>query len=176
MTKTFIVTIMLIATSFIAISQDNYQTFTSAGFKVECNCILKVNSVFIQAANQQGVKGIIGAFICAENEESPETGVIININVYDESPSYNRIPSNGHFDFDKRYLASYAKDLSSAGYNYNYATYQGVDALEYTFDQMGLPTKAIFFLKNKKTYLLQVATRKELATKYSTLKNSFELL
>ena len=159
-----------------SIAQDTYQIFAVEGFKVKCNCKLKVNSTFIQMAKQQGQKGIIGAYICAENEDDPDSGVIININVYDESLSYNSIPATGYAQFNKNYLASYAKNLSSAGYNYNYTTYKGVDALEYTYNQMELPTKAIMFLKNKRSYLLQVATRKELITKYAALKSSFEIL
>ena len=157
-------------------AQDSYQTFASAGFKIKCACKLYVNSTFIQMAKQQGKNDIIAAYICGENKESPETGVIVNINIYDESKSYNIIQPSGYAYFEKKYLEHYAANLSNAGISYNYTTYQGVSALEYNFDQLGLPTKALMFLKNKKSYLLQVATRNNLTTKFTALKTSFEIL
>ena len=172
---TLIATIaLLIATRLFA--QEASQTFPSAGFKVKCGCNLYVNTTFIQAAKQQGANNIIAAYICAENQESSENGAIYNINVYDESAGYQKIKPEHHAFFEKKCLESYARNLSNAGYSYNYITYQGASALEYSFDQMGLPTKAIVFYKNKKSYLIQVATRNSLATKYNALKSSFALI
>lgn len=157
-------------------AQGSYQIFTSQGFKVKCECSLYENLVFIQAAKQQGVKNILAAYICAENKDSPDYGVIVNINIYDESGGYNNIKPSNYAFFEKRCLDQYAQGLSKAGFSYSYITYQGTSALEYYFDQMGLPTKAVMFLKNKKSYLIQVATRNSLTTKYNALKTSFELL
>lgn len=53
--------------------QDNYQVFRSAGFKVKCSCILKVNSAFIQMIKDQH-KSVIGAYICPEHEDDPDYG------------------------------------------------------------------------------------------------------
>jgi hypothetical protein len=103
-------------------------------------------------------------------------GVIHNINIYDESKNYKNIQSSGYATFEKEYLEEYATNLKNAGMRYTYVTYQGVSALEYTFDQQGLPTKALIFLKNKKSYLLQVGTSLNLNTKYSLLKSSFVIL
>lgn len=176
MRKTLLIITLFFAATFIGKSQAGYQTFPSAGFKVKCGCKLYVNSTFIQMAKQQGEMGIIGAYICAENEDNPDIAVIVNINVYDESPSYKSISTTGYALFEKKYLDQYAKNLSSSGIQYNYTTYKGVSALEYTYDQNGTPTKAIMFLNGKKSYLLQTATRKGLTTKYTALKNSFEIL
>jgi hypothetical protein len=155
--------------------QNTYQTFPSAGFKVKCGCKLYVNTTFIQMAKQQGADNIIAAYICAENEDNPDYGVISNINIYDESKSYKKIQPSGYAYFEKKYLEGYANNLKNAGMSCKFTTYQGVSALEYTFDQMGLPTKAIIFLKNKKSYLLQVGARSSLTTKFNTLKTSFEV-
>ena len=127
-------------------------------------------------AKQQGANNILAAYICAENEDNPDLGVIHNINIYDESKSYKNIQPLGYATFEKKYLEQYATNLKNAGMSYTYTTYQGVSAIEYTFDQQGLPTKAIIFLKNKKSYLLQVGTKKSLTTKYNSLKTSFVLL
>ena len=176
--KTKIISMTILALLFVAniYGQETYQTFTTAGFKVKCGCKLYVNTTFIQMAKQQGANNIIAAYICAENEDNPDLGVINNINVYDESKSYKNIQPSGYAYFEKKYLEQYATNLKNAGISYTYATYQGVSALEYTFDQQGLPTKAIMFLKNKKSYLLQVGTRKSLTTKYNSLKSSFVIL
>ncbi len=155
--------------------QNSYQTFSSAGFKVKCPCTLKVNSTFIQMMKGQN-KTVVGAYVCAENEDNPEYGVINNINIYDESSSYVKIPSNGYAYFEKKYLEQYASQLAANGMTYKYVTFKGVTALEYSFDQMDLPTKAIMFLRNKKSYLIQVGARQNLETKFSSLKSSFEFL
>jgi hypothetical protein len=157
-------------------AQNSYQTFASAGFKIKCACNLYINSTFIKLANQTGSKDIIAAYICAENEDSPELGIIYNINIYNESKSYAKIPPARYAYFEKKYLEAYAANLSNAGIPFSYTIYQGVTALEYSFDQQGLPTKAIMFLKNKKSYLLQVGTRNGLTTKFNLLKTSFVLL
>ena len=121
-------------------------------------------------------KAVIAAYLCAENEDNPEYGVINNINIYDESSSYSGISRDKYAYFEKKYLEEYAKQLSANGMTYEYVTYKGVSALQYSFDQMGLPTKAIMFLKDKKSYLIQVGSRYNLATKFNALKNSFEII
>jgi hypothetical protein len=173
-----IISSAILTITFIAsvIGQNNYQTFTTAGFKVNCGCKLYVNSTFIQMAKQQGANNIIAAYLCAEGEDNPDIGAIYNINVYDESNSYKNIQPSGYALFEEKYIMQYAANLKNAGINYTYITYQGVSAIEYTFDQQGLPTKAIIFLKNKRSYLLQVGTRKNLTTKYNLLKSSFAIL
>jgi len=160
------------------LEQGTYQTFASAGFRVKCNCNLFLNTTFMKMAKQQGVNNIIAAYACAENEDDPAIGVIININIYDVSEDYKAIPESEYSRLAEMVLKQYASQLSNSGItdNYTYTTYQGVQALEYTFDQMGLPTKAIIFHKNKKSYLLQVGTRNNLAAKYTSLKNNFEVI
>lgn len=176
--KTKIISTTFLALLFVAniYGQETNQTFTSAGFKVKCGCKLYVNTTFIQMAKQQGMNNILAAYICAQNEDNPDIGVIHNINIYDESKSYKNIQPSGYATFDKKYLEQYATNLKNSGISYNYITYQGVSAIEYTFDQQGLPTKAIIFLKNKKSYLLQVGTRKSLTTKFNSLKSSFVII
>lgn len=174
-----IIPILILALFFAATvyGQETYQTFPKAGFKVKCGCKLYTNSTFIQMAQQQGTTNIIAAYICSENEDSPETGVITNINVMDESKSFKNVKTSDYTYFEKKALEKYAVNLKNAGMSYSYTTFQGVSAIEYTFDQGGtLPTKAIVFYKNKKSYLLQVATRKNLTAKYNKLKNSFIIL
>jgi len=176
MKKSFITTVLVIAAILAAISQENYQTFPSAGFKVKCECTLRTNSLFIQMASQQGNNDIVGAYICAENENDPSTGCIININIYDESKRYKNIKSSYHEYFTKKILEKYASNLSQAGFSYSFISFQGESALEYTFDQNGVPTKALFFYKNQRSYLLQVASRNGLTQKYNSIKNSFQIL
>ena len=157
-------------------SQDEYQTITTGGFKVKCPCRLRSNSTFLQLARKQGIQNVIGVFICTENEGNPSIGVLVNINVYDESAPYTKIEPSGYAYFEKQYIIEYAKNLSNASISFSYITYQGVLAVEYTYDQMGVPTKALVFLKDKKSYLIQVATRKSLNTKYDYIKGSFQVL
>jgi hypothetical protein len=157
-------------------AQNKVQVFKNAGFKVMCGCDLYVNSIFIDMTKQNGINNILAAYICAENKDNSEIGVVNNINVTDEIASFNKINPSNYAYFEKKTLETYALNLKNGGFNYNYITFKGVSALEYTFEQQGLPTKALFFLKNKKTYLIQVATRKNLSSKYNLLKYSFEFL
>lgn len=176
--KKKIISMTILALLFVAniYGQENYQTFANAGFKVKCGCNLYINTTFISMAKQQGMNNIIAAYICAENEDNPDIGVINNINIYDESKSYKNIQPSGYSTFEREYLGQYATNLKNAGISYSYTTYQGVSAIEYTFDQLGLPTKAIIFLKNKKSYLIQVGTRSNLTTKFNSLTTSFVIL
>ncbi len=154
-----------------------YQTFNSAGFKIKFHCRLSDNTVFINKAKQQGVNNIIGAYVCTENEDNPNSEVIININVYDHSEEYKNISTDYYATFEGGCLNEYANNLGRVGISYNEVTYQGINALEYKFDQAGLPpAKAIMFYHNKKSYLLQVATRNDLDARFSLLKASFKLI
>lgn len=175
-TKITPITIFLLFFFLRSYTQEAYQTFPSAGFKVKCGCKLYANTQFIQMAKQQGMSNILAAYICAENQDNPATGVINNINIYDESNNYKNVQPSNYASFERKYLEQYASNLKNSGINYSFITYQGVSAIEYSFDQQGLPTKAIFFLKNKKSYLLQVGTRTSLISKYNLLKSSFSIL
>lgn len=158
------------------IAQNKIQEFLQSGFKVNCGCELKENTIFIAAAKQNGINNILAAYICGENSDDPNTGVANNINISDISSNYIKINPSFYGYFEKKSLEAYAKNLQNVGIVYNYISFNGISALEYTFDQMDLPTKALFFIKNKKTYLIQAGTRKNLQLKYSLLKNSFKII
>jgi len=152
------------------------QTFANAGFKIKCGCKLIVNTTFIQMAQQQGTDNILAAYVCIENESIPEKAVIYHVNVYDLAKSYTNHQPSAQALFEKQVLDQYANNLRASGISMNRTTFQGVAAIEYSFDQMNLPTKAIIFLKNKKMYAIQAGTRSNLSTKFSTFKTSFSLL
>ena len=156
-------------------SQSNYQYFNSAGFKVKCECQLRVNNTFIQMAQQQEQDNvrIISAYTCSDYNGVPELGKIFNINVYDLSSNYNGMNSTSSLKFEREYLKKYAALLASNNLNFSYINYKGASAIEYYFSQMNLPTKAIFFVKNKKSYLLQVGTQANLNSSLNLIKNSF---
>ncbi len=155
-------------------AQNEFQYFKASGFKVKCGCRLRVNSTFIEMAGQQGHNNIIAAYTCTENKDDPETGVIVNINIADLSSSYLNISPSKYTYFEKTYFQKYANQLAAGGITYTHINYKGLNALEYQFDQMGLPTKAMIFIKDKKEYLLQVGTRQSLSSKFNLLKGSFE--
>ncbi|MBL0202180.1 MAG: hypothetical protein IPP81_19090 [Chitinophagaceae bacterium] len=172
--KSITLCMFLLVQTLIGNSQENYQYFKAAGFKVKCACQLKVNNTFIQMAKEQGQNNILAAYVCAENSDDPETGVIINININDLSSSYIGISPSMYAYFEKSYLDQYAKQLAANGMTYSYGTFKGLTSLEYKFDQMGLPTKAMIFVKDKKSYLIQAGTRQNLNSKYNSLKLSFD--
>ena len=164
------------ADSFKRFDNSDYQFFYDAGFKVQCDCRLKINTPYIDAVHQQNSQKSLVAYVCAENENNPELGTIVNINIFDESSSYVNLSPTEYAYLEGTHLATYADRLKENGFDFKYVQYKSVTALEYTFDQMGVPTKSIYFIKNKKAYLLQVATRQNLITKYNSLKEFFDFL
>jgi hypothetical protein len=174
--KNILATILISLFAVTISGQDAYQSFYSTGFKVKCGCNLYLNTTFISLAKQHGMNNILAAYVCAENEDNPETGVIYNININNESQGYINFPQSLHSYYEQKYLEKYASTLNSTGTTTRQTIYQGVPAVEYTFDQFGLPTKAIFFIKDKKSYLLQVGTRENLSGKFNSLKFSFTFL
>ena len=175
-TKVLLTTVLMILLSAGIYAQNSYQIFSVDGFKVKSGCELDVNTTFLEMAEQQGINNILASYICGENTDNPSLGVINNINIYDESKNYKDLQPSAYANFEKKYLEQYASNLDNAGISYEYSTYQGVQAIEYSFSPQGLPSKAIVFLKGKKSYLLQVGTRQNLSAKYNSLKSSFRIL
>ena len=151
----------------------NVQTFAKEQFSISSPCKLTRNEQFIKMVKERGGNNILNAFVCAENESNFETAALININIYDLSAKYKSTPKA---KFETNYLDTYKADLSKAGYSFKATTLNGLNAIEYEFDQNGLPTKAIMFIYNKKSYLLQIGTRKNLALKFNNLKKSFKTI
>lgn len=173
-TKILSIAISIFIFSANSLAQQAYQTFSSAGFKVQCGCKLYKNSLFIEMAESQGINNIKGAYVCIENESNPDRAVAYNINIYDNSKDYANM-SPAHYGFyEKKLLEQYASNLKDANMRYTMTTYKGEAAIEYTLYQFGdVPTKALFFLKNQKSYLLQVGTREGVNNKFNALKSSF---
>lgn len=176
MKKIYFLLLVGLTSVFSMNAQTAYQIFESAGFKVKSDCSFSKNITFVRMARDQGMNNVLAAYICGENTEDPQTGVITNINIYDESSNYKKLKPSEYSDFEAKYLKQYSSNLSAAGITYNYITYLGVSAIEYTFSQQGLPTKAIVFLKDKKSYLIQVGTRTNLDSKFNSLKSGFKVI
>lgn len=157
--------------------KDSFQTFPSAGFKIKCDYTLYTNTTFLDRAKEQGFNNVVGAYMYVENEEEPKITCIVNINVYDHSEEYKNLPADYYDSFEEECLEKYAQNLGSVDIRYNRIAYQGVNALEYSFKQAGLPpAKAIMFYKSKRSYLLQMSTNIDLETKFNELKSNFILI
>lgn len=171
LTSIFFLVITLTARSPMA---QGLQSFPTAGIKVSCPCKLVDNAEFREVATRvTGKRYIRAAYFCIANENDPNRAAIYNLNVYDESELYREVPASYYAMVEKEYLNSYAEGLRQAGWEHRFINFQGVRALEYTFDQMGLPTRAIVFIRNKRSYLIQVGTFTNLASLFPDLKNSF---
>lgn len=158
------------------LKQDGFQIFEKDNFLITCNCKLKQNTLAIKMAKEQGVKYPFSSYVCSENKNSYETGVICNINVTDMTSDYSSIPESKYSYFTNKYLKSYIGSLEANNISYTEGEFNGVKTVEYTFSQMELPTKAVIFVKDKKSYLLQIGTRKNLSKKFSDLKTSFKFI
>ena len=124
-----------------------------------------------QPENNLGLDESIGAYVCAINETDPDNIVIVNINV---SPSPELANSRNRSDF-----SVYTYLLNQSNIPYWFTDFQGAIAVEYSFTQLppyNIPTKAIFFIKNNKGYLLQIATKNNLETRYKNMRDSFLII
>ena len=97
--------------------------------------------------------------------------------ISDISSQYQNFPVSKQNDITIKYLDSYCSSLKANKMSYTRPNFNGLNSIEYTYLQNSvLPTKAIIFIKDKKAYMLQVATRKDLSKKYISYKNSFKFI
>ena len=89
---------------------------------------------------------------------------------------YSSIPESKYNYFTNNHLKSYIGNLEANNISYTEGEFNGVKTVEYSFSQMELPTKAVIFVKDKKSYLLQIGTRKNLSKKFNDLKTSFKFI
>ena len=143
---------------------------------IKCDGKLKLNEQIRQAAKEQNNPYPIYPYLAAVNENSFEAGMIYNINVMDMSSQYEKVIKSQYNYVTSQYLNSYAQNLETNGINYKKTEFNGLKALEYSFSQQDLPTMAILFVKDKQSYMLQVATRTNLTKKFNSLKSSFKFL
>lgn len=152
-------------------SSSDYQYFPDEGFRVICDCDLIQNSTHLQMSKEAGIDNIIGSYTCALNETDPDNIVIVSIIVTKES-----VISSSHYDSDFYY---YAENLKEQGISYNFTDFKGVRAIEYLFTQIppyNIPTKAIFFYRNYKSYAIMIGTKNSLNYRYNQLLENFEFI
>ena len=131
----------------------------------------------MESARKQGQTNVLASYICAANDSSIETAVIVHLNIYDESPAYAKIHGAADIpDVNDKFLDYYAKDMTANGHITHKLTYKKMQALEYTGTEAGFPTKSILFLNNKKSYLLNVSSHHNLEENYAKITAGFELL
>lgn len=161
----------------VSLKQRGYQIFKKDNFVIKCNSKLKINSEALRLAKEKGMNFILSSYIGSENENSESTGVIYNIQISDISSQYQNFPVSKQNEITIKYLDSYCSSLKANKMSYTRPTFNGFNSVEYSYLQNGvLPTKAIIFIKDKKAYMLQVGTRKDLSKKYASYKNSFKFI
>lgn len=161
MKKIFLLNVLIYGFSF---SQNTakVQKFPNLDFQIATPCNLYEDATFKKLAkNTANVKE---AFICSSEVNNASKASIYNIIVYNDEVGA------------KTFITSYAINLKKAGIRYNTLVIDGIPALEYTFIQNGIPTKAMVFYRYGKSYLFQISSRSLLDEKFSKLKNSFKKL
>lgn len=157
------------------------QSFVKDKFVIVCNCKLNPNTKFVNMAREYGSPYPTSAYVCALNEENYDKGTIHNITIQDLSADYKSYksvsPSESAYLFEKLFLDKYRKNLLANGITANYTTYRGVKAIRYSFIQMEtMPAEAILFVKNKKSYLLQVSSRYKVGSKFQLFSGTFHFI
>lgn len=129
----------------------------------------------LQSMKNSPNNNLEAAYVALSDKNSSDP-VIYNINVFNEEQNYKDIPVKGHNYFEEKYLEQYKKNLKNIGAKTKYINFQGVRALEYQYEQMGIPYKAIVFLKGKKSILLQMGgSLRILNSEFELLKSNFKL-
>jgi hypothetical protein len=167
--------------AFAAITQlhaQTIQTFPKDKFMVGCNCKLYPDVVHMRMVRESGSNVPVSAYVCAANKDSYERATINNITVQDLSANYKSYqsvsPERAAAIFESGFLKQYYDNLLANGMEAEYTTYRGVKAIHYSFMMMEtMPTEALFFVKNKRGYLLQVSSRVSLASKFQAVKGAF---
>ncbi|MCR5888340.1 hypothetical protein LRS06_11310 [Hymenobacter sp. J193] len=154
------------------------QSFPKDKFMVACDCKLYPDQVHMKMVRESGSNVPVSAYVCAANKDSYERGSITNITIQDNSANYKSYksmsPAQSAALFEAGLLKQYYSNLQANGIRAEYTTYRGVKAIRYSFNMMEtMPAEAIFFLKNRKAYLLQVASRTDVASKFQTLAGTF---
>lgn len=156
--------------------EEGYQIFEKDNFIIKCNCPLEKNTVAVQMAKEQGITYPISSYVCAENEDSYETGAICNVQITDIESDYDGLSKNQENQFTDEYLQSYISNLVANNMSYTEGELDGVKTVEYSFVQMEMPAKALIFVKERKSYMLQISTRTNLSEKFNDLKASFQFI
>ena len=154
-----------------------YQIFEKDNFVINQKSKFRLNYVLMNMAKKQGNKLPITSYISTEHKDSYVKAVICTIQISDISADYKNLSLNKQNEYTVKFLNNYCSSLKANNMSYKKVNFIGLNSVEYSFLQnCSLPTNAIIFIKDKKAFLLQVGTRKNLSKKYSDLKKSFKFI
>ena len=150
--------LLILLFSFSNFVAAQLQKFSKYGFQLQCGCKLYDSKDF--KARSQETVDVFASLVCAADNK-----IIYNLNVYrDNSGSAER--------FNKNYI----QNLRENNITYSVSSVSGIKSVEYTFLQGNLPTKAVVFYVNGKSYLLQAATKENLSSTFNLYRNSFKFI
>ncbi|MDU0369575.1 hypothetical protein ACFPAF_04145 [Hymenobacter endophyticus] len=181
MLRTLLIAASLSFGAATSVNAQMVQTFPKDKFMVACDCKLYPDQVHMKMVRESGSNVPVSAYVCAANKDSYEQGSITNITIQDNSANYKAYksmsPTQAAAVFETGLLKQYYSNLQANGIRAEYTSYRGVKAIRYSFNMMEtMPAEAIFFLKNRKAYLLQVASRTDVDSKFQTLVGTFHFL
>lgn len=144
-------------------SQETY-VHLKGNLKIKKEYNLKTNTLLLDMAKQNNVTNLIATYIGTKNENIREKAIIYNINIYLE------LSFRGN-NASKKYLEHIIKGLKTTGLQYAIVNYQGVPAIEYKYNMNGIPSMILCFLKNEKSYFIQVSSLRNLSTNFNSFKS-----
>ncbi len=154
-----------------------FQVFIKDNFAIKTKCELKEDLMLESASKAASNEYPFSAYIGAENEESFEAGVIINVTITDFTQDLTKMTNEDQKYFEETYLNSYFDNMQKANTkNLQKCTFLNTNSIEYNIEMNEMPYKAIIFIKNKKSYFLQVGSRKDLEVNYQRIKEGFVIL
>jgi len=156
---------------------EGFQIFDNENFIIKCPSKFKEDVVYYETAKSQGMDvSTIKSYVASENTNSYEEGVIYNIVINDLSSFYDGFSKKEELIFDEKFFDKYITDIKANNFKYKISKSNNKKCIHYNYSQAGLPTKAMLIIDNKKSYMLQVASRKNLDAKFEYLITNFKFI
>ncbi|WP_322551457.1 hypothetical protein [Flavobacterium psychraquaticum] len=150
--------------------KDGYQVFIDDNFMIKCSGNLLFDKLRFEDGQQNGQTNYSRPYHVFIN------GVDYNINVSDMTNLFNGKDKAEINNFNKKDLQYYQTKFDEMGIKNEQKTFKEFDAVFYETTQGGKLTKAVYFHKDMKSYMLQVTSKSGTDKLFKEFINSFEII
>ncbi len=150
--------------------REGYQVFTNENFIIKCKGNLLFDKLRFEDGQQNGQTNYSKPYHVFKN------GVDYNINVSDMSSLLNGKDKTEINNFNNDDLKYYQTKFDEMGIKNEIKKFKGFDAVFYENTADGKLSKALYFHKDMKSYMLQVTSKSETKKLFEEFINTFELI
>lgn len=147
--------------------------YTSDGFSVGSDYVLQVNKSYLDLQARRklpsGSPKLTGSYECVRDTLNSESATYININVFDVS------------EVGEEPLDTYIKPMQDRGIATKKGTFLGQPSVVYSYNRATpagkvIPTKAMVVIRFSRSYVIEVASRADVAAKFNAFTSSFSFI